>query len=67
MAGRLGRWDRNPSYEFNALVTLANSQLIRPRPVGILNLVGHNKNYKLTSKLRINLREVRTKTRLGYI
>lgn len=67
MAGRLGRWDRNPSYEFNSLITLANSQLIRLRPVGILNMVGHNKNYKLTSKLIINLSEVRTKRRLGYI
>ena len=44
MAERLGRWDCNPNYKFNSLVTLANSQLIRLRPVGILNLVGHNVN-----------------------
>ena len=67
MAERLGRWDCNPSYEFNSLVTLTNSQLIRLRPVGILNLVGHNENYKLTSKLSTELSEVRTKRRLGYI
>lgn len=67
MAERLGRWDCNPSRDFNSLVTLANSQLTCLRPVGILNLVGHNKNYKLTSKLSINLSEVRTNIRLGYI
>ena len=68
MAEQLGRWDCDPNYKFNSLVTLANSQLIRLRPVGILNLVGYNENYKLTSKLSIiNLSEVRTKRRLGYI
>ena len=65
MAERLGHWDCNPSYEFNSLVTLANSQLTCLWPVGILNLVGHNKNYKLTSKLSIDLSKVRTKRRLG--
>ena len=50
---------------FNSLVTIANSQLTWLWPVGILNLVGHNKNYKLTSKLSIDLSEVRTKRRLG--
>ena len=65
MAERLGRWDCNPNYKFNSLVTLANSQLICLWPVGILNLVGHNENYKLTSKLSIDLSEVRTKRRLG--
>ena len=67
MAERLGRWDWNPIYQFNSLVTLANSQLICLWPVGILILVGHNENYKLTSKLSINLSEVRTNIRLGYI
>ena len=67
MAERLGRWDCNPIYQFNSLVTLANSQLTCLRPVGILNFLGHNENYKLTSKLSINLSEVRTNVRLGYI
>jgi len=71
MAERLGGWDCNPNYNFHSLVTLTNSgtnsQLIRLRPVGILNLVGHNENYKLTSKLSIDLTEVTTKRRLGYI
>ena len=67
MAERLGRWDCNPNYKFNSLVTLANSQLICLRPDGILNLVGRNENYKLTSKLSIDLSEIRTNIRLGYI
>ena len=65
MAERLGRWDCNPSCDFNSLVTLANSQLICLRPDGILNLVGRNENYKLTGKLSIDLSEIRTKRRLG--
>lgn len=65
MAERLGRWDCNPIYQFNSLVMLANSQLNCLRPVGILNFLGHNESYKLTSTLSIDLSEVRTKRRLG--
>ena len=38
------------SPEFNLSNTLVNSQLIGLLPVGILNHVGHNENYRFTNK-----------------